>query len=175
MRNSEDAWHRGRLNTLQLTAQTTREYVPPLCYEQRRMVKDVAAGLAVLIGRQISEAYLNFAPKTSWAFSSVRCQKTSPRYWFGSEIPTWSFSLILTAIEHLQTVLRIEDLKLDSAPKMPNNMWISATAVVVKTCQAALFQFSSQPFRPRQPLRTSFRLPCHRRRSLVLPSQHSWI
>jgi len=103
----------------------------------------------------------------------VRCPKTSPRYWFGNEIPTLAPApLVLTAIERLQTVLRIEDLKLDSLTPKNAKQHVNQrySEFVVKACQA---HTNLIPNRSTDNHAYLSRLLCHHRRSLVLPSQHS--
>lgn len=102
---------------------------------------DVAAGLAVLIGRRISEILLsNFAPKTAWSILFSEMSK-KPHLATGLEIeiPTLApAQLILTATLRLQTVLRIEDLKLDSLTPKNAKQYVNQrySEFVVKACQA---------------------------------------
>ena len=78
---------------------------------------DVSAGLAVLVGRRISEILLsNFAPKSTYSilFSGL-AKKSSASATIAIEIPTLaSAEAVLAAINRLQTGLKIEDLKLES-------------------------------------------------------------
>ncbi len=73
---------------------------------------DVAAGLAVLIGRRISEILLsNFAPHTHWSLDFSEMSKKSSNS-LTIEIPTLAPApLVLAAIQRLQASLQIDDLK----------------------------------------------------------------
>lgn len=102
---------------------------------------DVAAGLAVLIGRRISEILLsNFAPKTAWSILfSEMSKKPQLAKGLEIEIPTLApAQLVLAAISRLQTGLRIDDLKLDSlTPKYAfQKVNQRYSEFVVKACQA---------------------------------------
>lgn len=81
---------------------------------------DVSAGLAVLVGRRISEVLLsNFAPKSAYSilFSGM-AKKSSHEADITIEIPTLApASMVLAAIDKLQTGLKIADLKLESLSK----------------------------------------------------------
>jgi len=82
---------------------------------------DVGAGLAVLIGRRISEILLSrFSPKSVWSLTFSEMAKKQGMEELTIEIPTLaSADAVLAAIERLQKGLRIEDLKLNSlSPKM---------------------------------------------------------
>ena len=102
---------------------------------------DVAAGLAVLIGRRISEILLsNFAPKTAWSILFSEMSK-KPHLATGLEIeiPTLAPApLVLTATLRLQTVLRIENLKLDSLTHLNAKQYVNRrySDFVVIACQA---------------------------------------
>lgn len=77
---------------------------------------DVGAGLAVLIGRRISEILLSsFSPKSAWSLSFSEMAKKADTDGLTIEIPTLAPApVVLSAIERLQKSLRIEDLKLNS-------------------------------------------------------------
>lgn len=77
---------------------------------------DVGAGLAVLIGRRISEILLSsFSPKSVWSLTFSEMAKKAGIDGISIEIPTLApASVVLSAIERLQKSLRIEDLKLNS-------------------------------------------------------------
>lgn len=89
---------------------------------------EVGAGLAVLIGRRISEILLSsFSLKSAWSLNFSEMAKkadtdglTNAKRGVAIEIPTLApASMVLNAIERLQKGLRIEDLKLESlTPKM---------------------------------------------------------
>lgn len=82
---------------------------------------DVGAGLAVLIGRRISEILLSrFSFKSAWSITFSEMTKKADTEGLTIEIPTLApAETVLKAIEKLQTGLRIEDLKLNSlSPKM---------------------------------------------------------
>ncbi len=82
---------------------------------------EVGAGLAVLIGRRISEILLSgFAPKSAWSLMFSEMAKKADADGLTIEIPTLApAEMVLSAIERLQKGLRIEDLKLNSlSPKM---------------------------------------------------------
>ncbi len=77
---------------------------------------DVGAGLAVLIGRRISEILLSkFSLKSAWSLSFSEMAKKADTEGLAIEIPTLAPApVVLSAIERLQKSLRIEDLKLNS-------------------------------------------------------------
>ncbi len=82
---------------------------------------DVGAGLAVLIGRRISEILLsNFSLKSAWSLNFSEMAKKADIDGLTIEIPTLApAEKVLSAINRLQKSLRIEDLKLNSlSPKM---------------------------------------------------------
>ncbi len=82
---------------------------------------DVGAGLAVLIGRRISEILLSsFSPKSAWSLTFSEMAKKADTEGLAIEIPTLAPApMVLRAIKRLQKGLRIEDLKLNSlSPKM---------------------------------------------------------
>jgi Telomere resolvase len=82
---------------------------------------DVGAGLAVLIGRRISELLLSrFSFKSSWSLTFSEMAKKADTEGLTIEIPTLApANVVLRAIERLQKGLRTEDLKLNSlSPKM---------------------------------------------------------
>lgn len=82
---------------------------------------DVGAGLAVLIGRRISEILLSsFSLKSAWSLSFSEMAKKADIDGLTIEIPTLApADCVLNAINRLQKALRIEDLKLNSLlPKM---------------------------------------------------------
>jgi hypothetical protein len=82
---------------------------------------EVGAGLAVLIGRRISEVLLSqFAPKSDWSISFSEMSKKKDTQGLTIEIPTLApAATVLKAIDRLQAHLRIDDLKLNSlSPKM---------------------------------------------------------
>jgi hypothetical protein len=82
---------------------------------------DVGAGLAVLIGRRISEILLSsFSPESAWSLMFSEMAKKADTDGIRIEIPTLAPAPgVLSAIEGLQKGLRIEDLKLSSlSPKM---------------------------------------------------------
>lgn len=82
---------------------------------------EVAAGLAVLIGRRISEILLSsFSLKSAWSLNFSEMAKKADTKGLTIEIPTLAPAhSVLNAIERLQKSLRIEDLKLNSlSPKM---------------------------------------------------------
>lgn len=74
---------------------------------------EVAAGLAVLIGRRISEILLSrFAPCTDWSVTFTGMAKKADLDELTIEIPTLApAAQVLTAIGKLQRSLKIEDLK----------------------------------------------------------------
>jgi hypothetical protein len=77
---------------------------------------DVGAGLAVLIGRRISEILLSsFSPKSAWSLSFSEMAKKADTGGLTIEIPTLApAEMVLNAIERLQKGLRVEDLKVNS-------------------------------------------------------------
>jgi hypothetical protein len=77
---------------------------------------DVGAGLAVLIGRRISEILLsNFSPQSAWSLAFSEMAKKAEMDGLTIEIPTLApADVVLNAIQRLQKGLRIEDLKLES-------------------------------------------------------------
>lgn len=77
---------------------------------------EVGAGLAVLIGRRISEILLSsFSPKSAWSLTFREMAKKADTDGVTIEIPTLApANHVLNAIERLQKSLRIEDLKLNS-------------------------------------------------------------
>ncbi|GAB4440195.1 MAG: hypothetical protein OHK0035_30950 [Cyanobacteria bacterium J069] len=77
---------------------------------------DVGAGLAVLIGRRISEILLSrFSFKSAWSLTFSEMAKKVETEGLVIEIPTLApAEVVLRAIERLQKGLRIEDLKLSS-------------------------------------------------------------
>lgn len=82
---------------------------------------EVGAGLAVLIGRRISEVLLSqFAPKSDWSITFSEMSKKKDTQGLTIEIPTLAPApIVLHAIDRLQKHLRIDDLKLNSlSPKM---------------------------------------------------------
>jgi hypothetical protein len=82
---------------------------------------EVAAGLAVLVGRRISEILLSdFSPKTAWSLNFSEMSKKGAVDGLMIEIPTLApAEIVLVAIGRLQRSLRIEDLKLGNlSPKM---------------------------------------------------------
>jgi len=82
---------------------------------------DVGAGLAVLLGRRISEILLSrFSYKSAWSVTFSEMAKKQGTEGLTIEIPTLApADVVLKAIERLQKGLRIEDLKLNSlSPKM---------------------------------------------------------
>lgn len=82
---------------------------------------DVGAGLAVLLGRRISEILLSrFSYKSAWSVTFSEMAKKQGTEGLTIEIPTLApADVMLKAIERLQKGLRIEDLKLNSlSPKM---------------------------------------------------------
>lgn len=81
---------------------------------------EVAAGLAVLVGRRISEILLSqFKPKTAYSLLFSEAVKRRGEAGLEFEIPTLApASRLLQAIEDLKRVLKIEDLK---ALNLPDN------------------------------------------------------
>lgn len=82
---------------------------------------DVGAGLAVLLGRRISEILLSrFSYKSAWSVTFSEMAKKQGTEGLKIEFPTLApADMVLEAIERLQKGLRIEDLKLNSlSPKM---------------------------------------------------------
>jgi hypothetical protein len=82
---------------------------------------DVGAGLAVLIGRRISEILLSsFSPQSPWSLTFSAMAKKSGSETLSIEIPTLApVDLVLPAIMHLQQTLGTDDLMLNSlSPKM---------------------------------------------------------
>lgn len=82
---------------------------------------DVGAGLAVLVGRRISEILLSsFSLKSDWSLSFSEMAKKAETSGLTIEIPTLApAAMVLSAIERLQKGLRTENLKLKSlSPKM---------------------------------------------------------
>lgn len=82
---------------------------------------DVGAGLAVLVGRRISEILLSsFSLKSDWSLSFSEMAKKAETSGLTIEIPTLApAEMVLSAIERLQKGLRTENLKLNSlSPKM---------------------------------------------------------
>jgi hypothetical protein len=82
---------------------------------------DVGAGLAVLIGRRISEILLSsFSPQSPWSLTFSAMAKKSGSETLSIEIPTLApADLVLPAIMHLQQSLGTDDLRLHSlSPKM---------------------------------------------------------
>ncbi|NEQ25466.1 MAG: hypothetical protein F6K28_41660, partial [Microcoleus sp. SIO2G3] len=76
----------------------------------------VAAGLAVLIGRRISEILLSdFAPHSAWSLSFSNMAKKAQGDAITIEIPTLApADRVLAAITQLQAHLRIDDLRLEA-------------------------------------------------------------
>jgi hypothetical protein len=82
---------------------------------------EVAAGLAVLVGRRISEILLSeFSLWSAWSLAFSEMAKKQGATGLTIEIPTLApAEKVLNAIGRLQKSLRIEDLKLNSlSPKM---------------------------------------------------------
>ncbi|WP_448596630.1 protelomerase family protein [Thermoleptolyngbya sp.] len=82
---------------------------------------EVAAGLAVLVGRRISELLLSeFSLRSAWSLAFSEMAKKQGATGLTIEIPTLApAEVVLGAIERLQKALRVEDLKLNSlSPKM---------------------------------------------------------
>lgn len=77
---------------------------------------DVAAALAVLIGRRISEILLSkFEPKTHWSITFSEMAKKTNADGVTIEIPTLApAKTVLAAITKLQKGLKINDLKLNA-------------------------------------------------------------
>lgn len=77
---------------------------------------EVGAGLAVLIGRRISEILLSsFSPKSAWSLTFSEMAKKADTDGLMIEIPTLApADVVINAIQRLQKGLRIEDLKLES-------------------------------------------------------------
>lgn len=77
---------------------------------------DVSAGLAMLIGRRISEILLSeFTLKTPWSLSFSQMAKQAEAVQITLEIPTLApAARVLKAIDLLQASLGIEDLKINS-------------------------------------------------------------
>lgn len=77
---------------------------------------EVGAGLAVLIGRRISEILLSsFSAKSAWSLTFSEMAKKAEMDGITIEIPTLAPApVVLNAINRLQKGLRIEDLKLES-------------------------------------------------------------
>lgn len=80
---------------------------------------DVGAGLAVLIGRRISEILLSsFALQTPWSLHFSGMAKKAEETDITIEIPTLApASVVLAAISRLQTSLRIHTLKAGRSPR----------------------------------------------------------
>jgi hypothetical protein len=107
---------------------------------------DVSAGLAVLVGRRISEILLSdFAPKSAYSilFSGM-AKKSSAEAAITIEIPTLApADSVLAAIDRLQTGLKIEGLKLQSlsekqAKQTVNRRYSEASADACDRCFADL-------------------------------------
>ena len=82
---------------------------------------EVGAGLAVLVGRRISEILLSdFTPQSGWSLCFSEMAKKKETDGLTIEVPTLApADVVLDAIEKLQRGLQVEDLKLDSlSPKM---------------------------------------------------------
>ncbi len=81
---------------------------------------DVAAGLAVLVGRRISEILISgFKPKTAYSLLFLEAVKRRGEVGMEFEIPTLApADLVLGAINHLKQVWTIDDLK---ALDLPDN------------------------------------------------------
>ena len=82
---------------------------------------DVGAGLAVLVGRRISEILLSeFSLRSAWSLSFGEMAKKTGAEGVTIEVPTLApAEVVLRAIERLQRVLRLKELKLSSlSPKM---------------------------------------------------------
>src|SRR6476646_5009189 len=78
---------------------------------------EVAAGLAVLVGRRISEILLSdFSLKSAWSLNfSEMSKKSELATGLVIEVPTLApASTVLKAMQRLQKSLKIEDLKLES-------------------------------------------------------------
>jgi hypothetical protein len=78
---------------------------------------EVAAGLAVLVGRRISEILLSdFSLKSAWSLNFSEMSKKSELITgLVIEVPTLApASIVLQAMQRLQKSLKIEDLKLES-------------------------------------------------------------
>jgi hypothetical protein len=77
---------------------------------------EVAAGLAVLIGRRISEVLLShFALRSDWSLDFSEMAKKAEGDGLTIEIPTLApAAVVLRAIDRLQAALRIDDLRLES-------------------------------------------------------------
>jgi Telomere resolvase len=96
---------------------------------------DIGAGLAVLIGRRISEIVLSrFSPKSAWSLTFSEMAKKKGSEGLTIEIPTLApAGVVLAAIEKLQKGLRVEDLKTNSissktAKKAVNSRYSEAVA-----------------------------------------------
>lgn len=113
---------------------------------------DVSAGLAVLVGRRVSEILLSdFAPKSTYSilFSGM-AKKSSASAMIAIEIPTLApADSVLAAIDRLQTGLRIADLKLETitdkqARQIVNRRYSEASA---DASESPLCRLSSSPSR----------------------------
>jgi hypothetical protein len=131
---------RGRLNDRE-TKFLTHDDVEALVNQATTLLNsaewsEVGAGLAVLVGRRISEILLSqFELKTAWSLSfSEMAKKDALTSGFTIEIPTLAPApQVLAAIQRLQKALRIDDLRLASltpknAKQRVNNRYSGAIA-----------------------------------------------
>jgi hypothetical protein len=109
---------------------------------------DVAAGLAVLIGRRISEILLsNFAPHTHWSLDFSEMSKKSSSS-LTIEIPTLAPApLVLAAIQRLQLSLQIEDLKADAFSEKTARQTINQRFSLAVTDRCHLHFYDLVPLR----------------------------
>jgi len=100
----------------------------------------VAAGLAVLIGRRISEILLSrFALHSEWSLDFSEMAKKGEATGMTIEIPTLApADRVLRAIERLQTTLRIADLRLETVTPKGAKQRVNSrySETVAKQCDA---------------------------------------
>lgn len=102
---------------------------------------EVAAGLAVLIGRRMSEILLStFSLKSSWSLTFSKMAKKPDTLDITVEIPTLAPArVVLTAIERLQTDLKVNQLRLQGmssrqAKLRVNQLYSGAIAAKCNEC-----------------------------------------
>lgn len=101
---------------------------------------EVAAGLAVLIGRRISEILLSrFALHSEWSLDFSEMAKKGEAIGMTIEIPTLApADRVLRAIKRLQTTLRIADLRLETGTPKGAKQRVNSrySEAVTKQCNA---------------------------------------
>lgn len=104
---------------------------------------DIAAGLAILIGRRIGEILLSdFVPNSEWTIDFGNMFKKKPADSFILEIPTLApATLVLAAIAKLQYIIDVEDIKRNDSisPKLAKQEVNKRYSAKVVTKCAAIY------------------------------------